>query len=119
MPKHSILLSFGFAVKGVVSAFQERNFILHTISTAMVVFLGFFFDVSTAEWCVLLICIGTVLSAELFNTAIEKLVDLVSPHIHPKAGEIKDISAAAVLVFSIISAIIGCVIFIPYLMEML
>jgi diacylglycerol kinase (ATP) len=66
-----------------------------------------------------LICIGVVLSAELLNTAIEKLVDLVSPQFNPKAGEIKDISAAAVFVLAMISAIIGCVIFIPYLSELL
>jgi diacylglycerol kinase (ATP) len=118
MPKHSIAKSFVFAFKGMASALKERNFILHLVSATLVISAGFYFDVTGPEWCVLLICIGVVVMAELFNTAIEKLTDLVSPDFNPKAGEIKDIAAAAVLVFSIVSAIAGLIIFIPYLREM-
>jgi diacylglycerol kinase (ATP) len=59
-------------------------------------------------------CIGTVIAAELFNTAIEKLVDLVSPERHPVAGQVKDIAAGAVLICAVAAAIIGLIIFIPY-----
>ena len=60
-------------------------------------------------------CIGTVIAAELFNTAIVKLVDLVSPQQHPVAGQVKDIAAGAVLVCAATAAIIGLIAFIPYL----
>jgi len=118
MSKHSIFKSFGFAFKGVRLALKERNFILHLISAVLVMSLGFFFGVTSMEWCLLLLCIGVVLTAELVNTAIEKLVDLVSPQFNIQAGIIKDIAAASVLVFSIVSAIIGLIIFIPYLLRL-
>jgi diacylglycerol kinase (ATP) len=118
MPKHSILKSFVFAFKGMAAALKERNFMLHLFSAALVIAAGLYFEVSATEWCVLLICIGTVIMAELFNTAIEKLTDLVSPGFNPLAGEIKDISAAAVLVFSIVAAIAGLIVFVPYIREM-
>ena len=60
-------------------------------------------------------CIGGVLAAEAFNTAIERLVNLVSPQWHPIAGEVKDIAAGAVLITAIAAAIIGLMIFIPYI----
>ena len=57
---------------------------------------------------------GMVLAAEGFNTAIERLVDLVSPDFHPVAGDVKDVAAGAVLICAIAAAIIGMIIFIPY-----
>ncbi len=119
MSKHSIFRSFEFAFQGLAFAFRERNFVLHILSTSLVVLLGFLFHVTSMEWCILLLCTGVVLTAELVNTAIEKLVDMVSPEFNPKAGEIKDISAAAVLVFSIVSAIIALIIFVPYTFKMM
>ena len=64
---------------------------------------------------IVILCIGVVIAAELFNTAIEKLVDLVSPQQHPVAGQVKDIAAGAVLVCAATAAIIGLIVFIPYL----
>ena len=66
-------------------------------------------------WMIIILCIGVVIAAELFNTAIEKLVDLVSPQQHPVAGQVKDIAAGAVLVCAATAAIIGLIVFIPYL----
>jgi diacylglycerol kinase len=114
MHKNPILHSFKFAFQGLVFAWKERNFKLHILSTIAVLSLGFYCQVSKIEWIVLLLCIAAVLSLELFNTALEKIVDLVSPNKHPLAGMAKDLSASAVLVFSITSAIIGVVIFYPY-----
>jgi diacylglycerol kinase len=54
-----------------------------------------------------------VLTAELFNTAVESLVDIISPHYSKKAGFIKDVAAGAVLIAAVVSVIIGCIIFIP------
>jgi diacylglycerol kinase (ATP) len=61
------------------------------------------------------LCIGMVVAAELVNTAIESVVDLVSPERHPLAAQAKDVAAAAVLVCAVAAAIVGLIIFIPYL----
>jgi diacylglycerol kinase (ATP) len=74
-----------------------------------------YYHITTTEWCIVLLCFGLVLSAEAFNTAIERLVNLVSPDFHPIAGDVKDVAAGAVLICAIASAIIGCIIFIPYI----
>jgi len=66
-----------------------------------------------AKWLFIVIAIGLVWVAELFNTAIEKLCDMVCPEQHPQIKFIKDVSAAAVLVTAIIAMITGCIIFIP------
>lgn len=114
MPKNPILQSFKFAFQGLAFAWKERNFKLHIASTIAVITLGYYCQVNKTEWIILLLCIAAVLSLELFNTALEKVVDLVSPNKHPLAGMAKDLSAAAVLVFSIASAIVGIIIFYPY-----
>jgi diacylglycerol kinase (ATP) len=76
--------------------------------------VGFWFNVSGADWCILLIMIGLVISAELTNTAIENLTDLVTKEFHPLAGKVKDIAAASVLVLSVISVIVGFIVFFKY-----
>jgi len=74
---------------------------------------AFILKVSSLEICILLFCISSVIAAELINTSIEINVDLAMPERNERAGQAKDIAAAAVLFVSIISAIIGLVIFIP------
>ena len=74
---------------------------------------GFYFHISPAEWTITGASIAIVLSAEMLNTAIEKLCDLVQPEVHPQIKIIKDLAAAAVLWLSIGSAIAGLVIFLP------
>ena len=91
--------SFGYAWKGIRQCVgKEQNLSFHLITTAVVIAAGFFFGITRTEWVVIILCIGMVIAAELFNTAIEKLVDLVSPERHPIAGQVKDIAAGAVLV---------------------
>ena len=110
------LRSFGYAWQGIKSCIgKEQNLSFHLIASAVVVTAGFAFDITRTEWMILLLCIGVVIAAELFNTAIEKLVDLVSPGRHPLAGQVKDIAAGAVLVCAAAAAIIGLIIFVPYL----
>lgn len=79
-----------------------------------VIIAGIVLGITRTEWIMVVMCIGTVIAAELFNTAIEKLVDLVSPERHPVAGRVKDIAAGAVLICAVAAAIIGLIIFIPY-----
>ena len=81
----------------------------------LAVIAGIIFNIQRSEWIVIVICIGMVIAAEAFNTAIERLVNLVSPEWHPIAGEVKDIAAGAVLICAIAAAIVGLIIFIPYI----
>ncbi len=110
----SRLKSFKHAIKGLYHVTKhEHNFWLHLIATAVVVTFGFFYEVSISEWLWITLAIGLVLTTEIMNTGIERLVDLVEPEINKKAGLIKDIGAGAVLIASITSAIIGLLIFTP------
>lgn len=110
------LRSFGFAWQGIKSCIgKEQNLSFHLITSTVVVVAGFIFDITRVEWLIIILCIGVVVAAELFNTAIERLVDLVSPGRHPIAGQVKDIAAGAVLVCAVAAAIIGLIIFVPYL----
>lgn len=110
------LRSFGYAWKGLRSCVgKEQNLSFHLIATVIVTLAGFVLGITCTEWMIIILCIGVVIAAELFNTAIEKLVDLVSPGQHPIAGQVKDIAAGAVLVCAVATAIIGLIIFVPYL----
>jgi len=91
------------------------NFKIHLVATLLVGIAGWYFQLSGHEWLWIILAIGLVLVAELLNTAIELLVDLVSPDFNPKAGKVKDVAAGAVIVAAFISVIIAAIIFIPKL----
>lgn len=110
------LRSFVYAWKGIRCCVgKEQNLSFHLIASAVVIIAGFSLGITRMEWMIIILCIGVVIAAELFNTAIERLVDLVSPKQHPIAGQVKDIAAGAVLVCAAAAAIIGLIIFVPYL----
>lgn len=79
--------------------------------------MGVIFKISKIEWIILTILFSIVISGELFNTAIETVVDIASPEKNDKAKLAKDISAGAVLVLTIGSLIIGIIIFLPKILE--
>jgi len=111
-----MLNSFKFAFRGIqVMISTQRNARIHLLITTIVFALGLYLGFTTLEWCLIVFATGTVWTAEAFNTAIEFLVDVVSPEFHPLAGNAKDVAAAAVLISAIGSAIIGILIFAPYL----
>ncbi|MBO7602659.1 MAG: diacylglycerol kinase family protein [Bacteroidaceae bacterium] len=113
------LKSFTFAWKGILTcAGHEQNITFHLVAAIVVVVAGFFFNITHTEWMVVMLCIGTVITAELFNSAIERLVDLVSPEWQKIAGEVKDIAAGAVLVTAITAAIVGLIVFLPYVIAL-
>ncbi|MGP1538045.1 diacylglycerol kinase family protein [Bacteroides heparinolyticus] len=110
------LYGFGYAWKGIWCCIgKEQNLSFHLIAAIIVVIAGFILSITKIEWTIVILCIGVVIAAELFNTAIERLVDLASPQQHPIAGKVKDIAAGAVLVCAVTAAIIGLIIFVPYL----
>ncbi|WP_162054164.1 diacylglycerol kinase family protein [Pontibacter pamirensis] len=107
--------SFKFAFKGMTAVFRtEPNMHLHVLASIIVFVMAYRFEVTRMEWCLLIFCVGLVWMAEIFNTSIETLVNLVSPEYNILAGKTKDLAAGAVLMAAITAAIIGLVIFIPY-----
>jgi diacylglycerol kinase (ATP) len=113
------LKSFTFAWKGILTcAGHEQNITFHILAAIVVIAAGYFFGISHVEWMVVMLCIGMVIAAELFNSAIERLVDLVSPQWNKIAGEVKDIAAGAVLVTAIAAAVVGLMVFLPYVLAL-
>ena len=111
-----IINSFKYAIEGIISSFRtERNMKIHVLAMIIVIILGFVFKLDKMEWCFIIIAIISVKSAELFNTAIETVVDMVSRYHerNPKAKLAKDIAAGAVLVVAMGAAIMGVMIFGP------
>lgn len=112
--------AFGFAIRGFVSAVKtERNLQIHLCVAAVVMACGLFFRVALLEWAMLAIVISLVISAELFNTALERTLDRISPEYHPLTGQAKDVAAAAVLILSLGAVAVGLIIFLPYTWELL
>ncbi|SHF68284.1 diacylglycerol kinase family protein [Ornithinibacillus halophilus] len=112
-------IGFTYAWNGIIEAWKsERNFRSHILSAFIVILAGIFFQLSVIEWIIIVFCIGFVIVTELLNTAIEKLLDYLKPDIHPKAKIIKDLSAGAVLISALCSAIVGLLIFLPKLYKL-
>lgn len=108
--------SFRYAFTGVYTLFRsEHNAKLHLVAAISVIAMAWSMRISRMEWIVLVMAIGLVWMAEAFNTAIEKLTDLAHPYQHPLAKKVKDVAAAAVLIISIAAAIVGLIVFVPYL----
>lgn len=104
--------SFGFALQGFrYTLATERNIRVMLGGAAFAVVMGLMLQLDLVSWAIVLLCIGCVLAAELMNTAIETVVDLVSPEYHPLAGHAKDIAAAAVYVLSFFVAVVGVCVF--------
>ena len=105
---------FGYAFKGIKTVFSsEQNFRIHFAVACCVAVAGVFAKLNLSEWCIILLTIFMVLAMETMNTAVEKLVDFISPGFHQQAGMVKDVSAAAVLLTAIAAVIIGVIIFLP------
>ena len=105
--------SFYYAFQGIRTALLQQNMKVHVVCAIAVIIAGFVTGLSPIEWSILVIVISLVISLEMINTAIEAIVDLASPTIHPLAKIAKDVAAGSVLVFAIVSVIIGGLIFIP------
>lgn len=112
--------SFKFSLEGLKYAYKyEQSMLIHVIATIAVIAANIFFKVTGTQWLITLLSIGMVLSAELINTAIEAVVDLVTLEIHPLAKIAKDCGSAATFVLACMAAAIGFVVYIPYIIELL
>ena len=120
MKNKKLINSLKYAFKGIASALpSERNMKIHVTIMALVIIFGIILNISTFEWFVCIICFAIVISAEIFNTALEQMVDIAMPEKDPRAKFVKDVAAGGVLVMAIASAIIGLIIFIPKFLELL
>lgn len=110
--------SFKNALKGLCLAIRyEQNFQIHLLISVFVLFLSFYFGLKVWEKVGLILVISSVLVLELINTIFERLSDILKPRIHHYIREIKDILAATVLIASIAAAIVGLLIFWPYMFK--
>ncbi len=109
-----LVRSFAFAIEGIIHAIKfERNIKIHMVVALVVVFLGFLYNISSLEWLLIILAIGGMLSFELMNTAVERVVDLVTSKDHPLAKQAKDIAAGAVFIYAVMSVVVGGIIFLP------
>jgi len=107
-----MLSSFRCAIAGIIHTIKhERNLRIHLCMMIYVLFFAWFGEVPKGQIPILFVCFGMVLTAELFNTAIERICDLVHPEQHPTVKLIKDVAAGAVLFSAIMAAAAGLWIF--------
>lgn len=110
--------SFKYAFRGLkVMIVSQHNAWIHAVATIAVVMVSFYFHLTRAEWCWIILAIISVWTAEAFNTAFEFLTDVASPEFHPLAEKAKDVAAGAVLITAMGSVLIGLVVFGPHFMS--
>lgn len=108
--------SFIYAFNGIRASFAEQfNLKVHFMIALLVIAAGLYFGITRIEWCIVVLCIALVIALEMMNSAVESLVDLVTAERKPLAGKVKDIAAGAVLFASVMSVIIGVIIFNKYI----
>lgn len=108
----SFLKAFVYAWQGIFHAVRtQRNMRVHLTAVVYVTAFSFFYDLTRAEYALLALTFGAVISAELINTAIEAAVDLCSPERHSLAKTAKDAAAGAVLAAAIFAVVVGILLF--------
>ncbi len=112
--------SFVYAFQGIISAFKtEQNLTVQTIFGIIIIVLGIVLKISTVELIIVILTCGIVMTLELVNTAIEYVVDMAMPEIHPLAKIAKDVAAGAVLLTAITAFIVGLIIYLPKIISLL
>ena len=117
--KNNLVKSFGYAASGVVQAGSERNFKVDVVAAVVVFAACALLQVPAWGWAVVAMCVGVQLAMETVNTAIEAIVDLASPEIHPLAKRAKDCAAGAALITACASVVVGLIVFVPALLALL
>lgn len=114
------LQSFRYAFAGIRNLLvYEHNSRIHLGVAILAVILGIILHISLWQWAVLAIAVFCVFIAEIFNSAIENLADVVSPEYDDAIKKVKDYCAAAVLLASILAVIVGFLIFLPEIIRLL
>ena len=114
------LRSFGYAFSGMRTLIiSQPNARLHAAATAIVMAGAFLLGLSRIEWCIIILTVAAVWTAEALNTALEYLADAASPEFHPLVKKAKDVAAGGVLVTALGSVIVGFLVFGPRLLFLL
>ncbi|MBO4599245.1 MAG: diacylglycerol kinase family protein [Bacteroidales bacterium] len=112
----SRLRSFRYAFAGLRLLFsEEHNARIHAGITVAVVLAGVWLRLTADEWVAVVLCIGMVLAAEAFNSAIERVADFLTTERDDRIRDIKDLAAGAVLLCAIAAAIVGLIVFVPHI----
>lgn len=112
MKNKKLTNSIKYAGQGLKTAYaNERNFRIHCAAMVITIFIGILFHISLLEWTIVFLAIGLVFATELVNTAIEKMVDMITKEYSEEAKIVKDISAGAVLIAAIAAMFAGAAIF--------
>lgn len=115
-----LLNSFKYATEGIIYALKyEQNMLVHLIATIFVIILGLIVKLSLIEWLFCIIFIGLVIAAELINSSIEAIVDLISPEKNSLAKVAKDTASGAVLILAFTALIGGLIIFVPKIITLI
>jgi len=118
MKSRSLKQSFHFALKGIKNVFvMERNMKLHAMAAFLAIITGCYFGISRIEWGLLIITIFVVIIAEAINTAIERVVDMITSNYHPLAELAKNAAAGAVLISAVNAVVMAIIIFSPYILK--
>lgn len=113
------MLSFGYAIKGIKIGFsEETNFQIQLVLCLCAILLGMYLKISSTEWFFIAAMSGLVFTAELLNTALEELCDMLESSHDPHVAKIKDLAAGAVLSASVSALLIGAFIFVPKLLAL-
>ena len=113
------LNSFRYSFAGLKHAYKnEQSLLIHFMISIAVILMGLYFKITNIEWIFVFLMIALVMAAELLNTAIENVVDLVTSDFHPMAKIAKDTASAAVLIYSMIAFITGLIVFLPYILKL-
>jgi diacylglycerol kinase len=123
MAHQSTVSSFKVAFRGIWTALRESGHLkFHFFAAAVVISAGFYLQISSFEWLILVLTSAAVISAEIINTCAENIEDILRDQVHVPyeyTGKAKDMAAGAVLVFAIASVLIAVVIFLPKILLLL
>jgi len=115
-----LLKSFKYAISGLVKIFkEEQNLRIQFFLGLITLCFAYLFKIEKIELLLIIFSVGLVILMETINSAVERIADVLKPRINNYIKEIKDITAAAVMIASIISLIIGIMIFYPYIVEII
>jgi len=112
LPERSWTQKFGDALRGTKQGIRgQSSFFVHFFAAAVVVSAGLMVHLNHIEWCLLALCIAGVLTAEMFNSALESMAKAITHEPNPYLGGALDIGSGAVLLASIGAAVVGAVVF--------
>ena len=105
------------AVAGIVEMLRsQHNAWVHLVASVVVIVAGWLYGVSATQWCFLILVMMAVWVAEALNTAFELLCDVASPEFHPLVKKSKDVAAGAVLLSAVGAAVVGAIVFVPFIL---